>query len=79
MGAGERNGEDQGYGVMTSTQFRAALAELNLTQAEAARFLGISLRTSHSYANGYSIPPSTAMLLRLMKKHGIKPHEVPKA
>lgn len=51
---------------MTSKQYRAALSALGLTQAEAAEFLGIGVRTSHGYANGDEIPEAYAKLLRLM-------------
>ncbi len=39
---------------MTSTQYRAALAALGLTQAGAAGLMGISVR--NGYANGWPIP-----------------------
>jgi len=58
---------------MTSNQYHAAL---DLTQAEAAKFLGISIRTSHGYANSNPIPEGYAKLLRLMVKLGLKPKDV---
>ena len=61
---------------MTANQFNAALAALDLTQAEAAKFLGISIRTSHGYANGNPIPEGYAKLLRLMVKLGLKPKDL---
>lgn len=61
---------------MTSNQYRAALAALDLTQAGAAEFLGISIRSSHGYANGEPIPEAIAKLLRLMVKLKIKPEDV---
>ncbi len=41
---------------MTANQYRATLAALGLTQAGVAQHLGISVRTSHGYANGTPIP-----------------------
>jgi transcriptional regulator with XRE-family HTH domain len=63
-------------GIMTANQYRAALAKLNLTQAAAAEFLGISIRTSHGYANGEPIPEGYAKLLRLVIRLELKPDEV---
>jgi DNA-binding XRE family transcriptional regulator len=51
---------------MTSAQYRAALAKLGMTQQDAADFLGVSVRTSNSYANDGIIPEATAKLLCLM-------------
>ncbi len=50
---------------MTPAQYRAAIAALGLTQAGAAEFLGVSLRTSHGYANGQPIPKAIGLLLAL--------------
>lgn len=61
---------------MTPNQYRTALERLGLTQETAAEFLGVSLRTSHGYANGSPIPKTTAMLLRLMTQRSIKPEDV---
>jgi hypothetical protein len=61
---------------MNQTQYRTALERLGLTQETAAEFLGVSLRTSHGYANGSSIPEATAKLLRLMVKLDLKPEDV---
>jgi DNA-binding XRE family transcriptional regulator len=58
---------------MTQRQYRAALERLELTQESAAEFLGVSLRTSHGYANGSPIPEATAKLLRLLTRLGINP------
>jgi len=60
---------------MTAKQYREAVEQLGLsTQAEAAEFLGISLRTSHSYANGTArVPEAVAKLLHLMVRRNIKP------
>lgn len=51
---------------MKKTEFREALAALNVTQGQAAKFLGYSLRQIHGYANGDAIPAAVAHLLRLM-------------
>lgn len=61
---------------MTASQYRAALARLALTQGEAAIFLGISIRSSHGYANGEPIPEAIAKLLRLMVRLDLEPQEV---
>jgi transcriptional regulator with XRE-family HTH domain len=61
---------------MTANQFRAALKNLGLSQARAAEFLKISLRTAHGYANGEPIPKPTAKLLRLMVRLKLKPEDV---
>ena len=61
---------------MNSTQFRKALADLGLTQAQAAEWLGLSIRAVHGYANGAPIPEPTAKLLRLMVKLDLKPKDV---
>jgi hypothetical protein len=50
---------------MTARQYEAALDVLGLSQAAAAKWLGISLRASHGYANGAKIPEPIAKLLRL--------------
>ena len=47
---------------MTSDQYRQALSTLNLTQGQAAKWLGVSLKTSHLYArNGPSGPAARAV------------------
>ena len=61
---------------MTMNQFRSALDSLDLSQARAAEWLGISIRAVHGYANGAPIPEPTAKLLRLMVKLGLKPEDV---
>lgn len=63
--------------TMTPSQFRAALNHLALTQGDAARLLGVSLRTAHGYAHGDSpIPEGFARLLRLMIKHKLTMEDV---
>jgi len=61
---------------MTSTHFRNALDVLNLSQAQAAEWLGVSIRTAHGWANGKSIPEPVAKLLRLMMRLKLKPEDV---
>lgn len=61
---------------MTATQYRTALDRLGFTQAGAAEFLGISIRSSHGYANGEPIPQAIGKLLRLMVKFGLEPSDV---
>jgi hypothetical protein len=62
---------------MTATQFRAATAAIALsTQAAAAEFLGISIRSAHGYANGDPVPLAIAKLLRLMVRLKLKPADV---
>lgn len=58
---------------MTPTQYRAALDHLGLTQVAAAEFLGVSVRSSHGWANGEPIPEAVVKLLRLMTGMNIKP------
>jgi transcriptional regulator with XRE-family HTH domain len=61
---------------MTTEQFRAALASLNLTQAEAAKLLGVCLRTAAGYATGKPIPDGYAKLLRLMLRFKLRPRDM---
>lgn len=61
---------------MTSKQYRTAIAKLGLTQAQAAEMLGVSIRTSSSYANGKAIPVATAKLLTVMLKLRLTPDDV---
>lgn len=61
---------------MTGPQYKAALRALDLSQAGAAEFLGVSLRASHGYANGAAIPEGYAKLLRLMVRLGLSPKDV---
>jgi len=56
---------------MTSDQYRQALSTLNLTQGQAAKWLGVSLKTSHLYArNGPSGPAAKAISLAI--KYGLE-------
>lgn len=61
---------------MNGEQYKKAIATLGMTQGAAAEFLGVSLKTSNSYANGAAIPEGTAKLLRLMIKLKLKPEGV---
>ena len=61
---------------MTASQYRSALERLGLTQMSAAEFLNVSIRTSHGYANGATIPEGTAKLLRLMIRLDLSPKDV---
>ena len=52
---------------MTANQYRTALTKLGYSQEGVAELLGIGKRTSQGYALGeYPIPPSAAVLLRLL-------------
>jgi transcriptional regulator with XRE-family HTH domain len=48
---------------MTPDQYKAALARLGWTQAQAAEALGVSLRSSSAYATGSKIPNPVQKLL----------------
>lgn len=61
---------------MTANQYRTALDRLGLTQAEAAEFFRVSIRSSHGWANGSPIPEAVAKLLRLMLRLGLRPNDV---
>lgn len=56
---------------MTPIQYKAALDGLGLSQVGAARLLGVDPRTSRRWALGEAaVPPSVALALRLMVRHG---------
>jgi hypothetical protein len=62
---------------MTPNQYRKALEALEMSQARAAEFLGVSLRSSQGYALGeYPVPEAAAKLLRLMVRLNLKPDDV---
>lgn len=68
---------------MTSDQYRAALAALDLTQAQVSEFLGITDRTSRNYARE-GVPESgpgraVGLLLAVMVRHKITPDMARKA
>jgi plasmid maintenance system antidote protein VapI len=59
---------------MTPAQFEAALGKLKLTQAAAARFLGITARQVARLKVGERVVKvETALLLRSMIAHGDQP------
>jgi hypothetical protein len=56
---------------MDKHQYRAALKTLRLSQVRAARWLGISGRTSQAYALGERpIPKVVELCIRVHVKHG---------
>jgi hypothetical protein len=61
---------------MTAAQYRKALDQLALTQGAAAKWLGISIRSSNGYANGEPIPEPLAKLLRLCVRLKLNPEDV---
>jgi hypothetical protein len=61
---------------MNAEEFRNTIAALGMSQWAAARFLGVSLRTSNGYANGRSIRAGDAKLLRYVLKAGISAQRV---
>jgi len=52
--------------TMTKFEFRRALEQLDLTQGTAAQFLGVSIRSTHGWANGDKIPIPVQKLLRVL-------------
>lgn len=61
---------------MTPAQFRAALDRLDLSQGQAAEWLGKSIRQVNSYANGTPVPLAVAKLLRLCLRLELQPKDV---
>ena len=58
---------------MNPDEFRQALERLGLTQVAAARLLCVEDRTARRWASGAtSIPPSIALLLRLIEHVGLE-------
>jgi len=54
--------------TMSPVQYRAALKDLDMNVAQAARYLGVGERTSHRYVRGEtSIPVAVVLLLRALK------------
>jgi len=65
---------------MTATQFRNALHRLKLSQRGAAKLLGADGRTARRWALGErGIPPSVAILLRLMVAGKITAEDIEKS
>lgn len=61
---------------MTATEYRVALAALNLSQVRAAALLGVDPRTSRKWALGqYPVPRMAALVLRLMMDKGVSADE----
>ena len=59
---------------MSPREFERLLEALGLSKAGAGRWLGISERTVHRYADGDAeVPVSTVFLLRLMVEQGRLP------
>jgi transcriptional regulator with XRE-family HTH domain len=61
---------------MTGTEFRAALADLGLTQPAAATLLGLSLRTVEYYAAGKPIPGPVKILVKLLQFGSLTPVDI---
>ncbi len=62
---------------MTHAEYRDAIKKLGLSQARAAKFLGVTVRTSQGYALGERpVPEAIAKLLCLMIWHVLTPEEV---
>lgn len=64
---------------MTPTEYREILVAIGLTQAEAARLLGVDEGTARRWASdgprGRSIPPPARQFLRLLLAAGISPRQ----
>jgi hypothetical protein len=59
---------------MDTTQYRDALAKLNMSQEGARRFFRIGKRTSHAYVSGQkAVPELIAVVLALMLTYGVSP------
>jgi hypothetical protein len=61
--------------MITPTQYRTALARLDLTQVAAARLLGIGDRTSRRWAR-HGIRGTGEVLLRLLLAGRITPSDI---
>ena len=62
---------------MTAGQFRQAIADLGLSQGEAANFLGVHINTAWNWANDVApVPDAVAKLLRLMVDRRIAPADL---
>jgi hypothetical protein len=58
-------------GQMDATEYRAALRAMHISQVRAARWMGISVRTSQAYALGERpIPHVVALLIRTKVRAG---------
>lgn len=57
-------------GTVNASELRAALAELNMTQTEAARRLHVSLRTVQNWVAGvHDVPGPVEVLVRTWCRH----------
>lgn len=65
-----------GAQAKTDSPYQKMIEKLGLSQATAAEFLGVSVRTSHGWANGAVIPVAVSLLLRLMLRLELKPKDV---
>lgn len=62
---------------MTGKQYRKVLTQLNLSQQEAGRLLGICSRTAQNYASR-GPPEPVSRLLAVVIRHGISLEELVK-
>ena len=70
---------DQDNRAMSPREFERSLERLGLSKAAAGRFLGISERTIHRYADGdAAVPVATVFLLRWMFDAGVIPKVPPR-
>ena len=60
---------------MTASQYRDALARLDLTQVGAARLLGVNEATSRRWA-AHGVTGTAAILLRLMIAGRVDPKDI---
>ena len=66
--------------AMSPDEYRTTIEALALTQAGAARLLGVDGRTSRKWAAGdREVPPTAARFLRFLLAAKISPDEVMKA
>jgi DNA-binding transcriptional regulator YiaG len=64
---------------LNTKQYRRALDELGLSQGAAARYLGVTARTSQNWALGFSaVHPCAERLLRLLLDGKITLDDLPK-
>ncbi|MCD9821172.1 hypothetical protein [Bradyrhizobium japonicum] len=64
---------------MDGAEYQRAIKRLDLTQVEAARFLGVDETTSRRWvAERSPVPRAVAMLLRLMIRYRLSPDQVAK-
>ena len=64
---------------MSKNEYRRAIDAIGLSQMKAATFLGLSPRTSQSYALGETkVTKSVALLLRTMVQLKLEPADVEK-